>query len=71
MRDEQRKQYADFQDQARSMLQSTEIKNNVSSLMDCKSGKELEMDQVHIVAQQASLAAAELTERLAMSNLEK
>lgn len=71
MRDAQRKQYADFQDQARSMLQSTEIKNNVSSSMDCKSGKELERDQVHIVAQQASLAAAELTERLAMSNLEK
>lgn len=72
LRNEQRKQYANFQYDARSILKSLETESNSPpNLMNCQDENEPEKDQVHILAQQASLAMADLTEKLASSNLEK
>lgn len=72
LRNEQRRQYANFQYDARSTLKSLETESTLPpNLMDFHAENEPEKDQVHILAQQASLAMADLTEKLASSNLEK
>lgn len=67
-RDQKRKQYASFHRDAGSSL-SKEIKKSFEA--DSNLERDTEKDQAHALAQQASLAAAVLTEKLAASNLEK
>lgn len=74
IRDQQRKQYAIFLEETRSILKSVEMKDSSSNSVhtnDFDGLKDSEKDQAHALAQEASLIAADLTERLAKSNAEK